>query len=319
MARVAPDRLALKEERLIKRHLFGVPPPDSLDVLEDPAAAFEYFRTRIDSFTAIEENKELLRVKYAEAKTLGERANNSRNTITYLKTSIESLRRERALQGLESKSTGDGDGEGDGTGGEEESAEEQTYRRAIEQEKEVYKESFEKLRQVKPEIEHIRKILEKSRANLQSQFDQWYNNLTTKMTVVEKPGAQTQTQPRGQQEYTASTSSRQPSVSAPVDSQFAGSGSRGDTKRAWATPETSPVPATEARPLRSQVQSQSQELPRNVVAAASGGGTGGGGGAGGLPPLTGNKEADEDIMAFYRAKEELLKRRATAQQQQGER
>ena len=30
-------------------------------------------------------------------------------------------------------------------------------RRAIEQEKDVYKESFEKLRQVKPEIEHIRK------------------------------------------------------------------------------------------------------------------------------------------------------------------
>ena len=31
-------------------------------------------------------------------------------------------------------------------------------RRAIEQEKQVYKESFEKLRQVKPEIEHIKKV-----------------------------------------------------------------------------------------------------------------------------------------------------------------
>jgi len=50
--------------------------------------------------------------------------------------------------------------------------EEETYRRAIEQEKVVYKESFEALRVLKPEIEHIKKMLEKSRVTLQSQFDQ---------------------------------------------------------------------------------------------------------------------------------------------------
>lgn len=41
---------------------------------------------------------------------------------------------------------------------EKESEEETTYRRAIDQEKAVYKESFEKLRVLKPEIEHIRKV-----------------------------------------------------------------------------------------------------------------------------------------------------------------
>lgn len=40
----------------------------------------------------------------------------------------------------------------------ETSAEENTHRRAIEQEKLVYRESFEKLRVLKPEIEHIRKV-----------------------------------------------------------------------------------------------------------------------------------------------------------------
>ena len=36
--------------------------------------------------------------------------------------------------------------------------EENTYRRAIEQEKAIYRDSFERLRVLKPEIEHIRKV-----------------------------------------------------------------------------------------------------------------------------------------------------------------
>lgn len=40
----------------------------------------------------------------------------------------------------------------------EETNDEKTYRRAIEQEKTVYKESFERLKVLKPEIEHIRKV-----------------------------------------------------------------------------------------------------------------------------------------------------------------
>lgn len=40
----------------------------------------------------------------------------------------------------------------------ETSSEENAHRRAIEQEKIVYRESFERLRVLKPEIEHIRKV-----------------------------------------------------------------------------------------------------------------------------------------------------------------
>lgn len=36
----------------------------------------------------------------------------------------------------------------------------------------MYKESFERLRVLKPEIEHVRKIVEKGRLNMQNQFDQ---------------------------------------------------------------------------------------------------------------------------------------------------
>jgi hypothetical protein len=41
------------------------------------------------------ENQELLRTRIVEAKAVGEKANTSRSTITYLKNSIEAIRRER--------------------------------------------------------------------------------------------------------------------------------------------------------------------------------------------------------------------------------
>ena len=41
----------------------------------------------------MEENRDLLKNKITEAKTLGERVNQSRATISYLKNSIEAIRR----------------------------------------------------------------------------------------------------------------------------------------------------------------------------------------------------------------------------------
>ncbi len=165
------EREKEKNELIIKRHLFGVPPPADRSIFDDAAKSFEWFQERCSLRASVEENRDILRDKISEAKAVGEKANQSRSTITYLKNSIEAIRRERALQRLD---TVEGKGQEEG---EEETAEEQTHRRAIEQEKAVYKESFERLRVLKPEIEHVRKILEKSRGTMQSQFDQWYNNL----------------------------------------------------------------------------------------------------------------------------------------------
>ena len=111
----------------------------------------------------------MLKKKYEEARLLGDRANKSRSTIQYLKNSIESIRREKAIRGLVER--------GNPENNVEDNSEEETYRSAIEQEKAIYKESFDTLRILKPEIEHLRKILEKGRAMLQSQFDQWFNAL----------------------------------------------------------------------------------------------------------------------------------------------
>lgn len=56
---------------------------------------FEYFRSKCDLKDAIDENKAILKEKMKEAQMHGERANKSRNAITYLKKNIETIRRER--------------------------------------------------------------------------------------------------------------------------------------------------------------------------------------------------------------------------------
>jgi hypothetical protein len=41
----------------------------------------------------------------------------------------------------------------------------------------VYQESFQKLRELKGEIESIQRMLEKGRARMQADFDEWYNKV----------------------------------------------------------------------------------------------------------------------------------------------
>lgn len=174
------DREKETQELIIKRHLFGVSPPtNDLSILDDMSKSFEYFCSKCNLNISLNENKEILKEKIAEAKASGERANHSRSTINYLKNSIEAIRRERILQKLshnnndykktksmkEKNNNSDDKDHGDDNDDENEvedveTEEEVTYRRAIDQEKVVYKESFDRLRVLKPEIENIRKVSE---------------------------------------------------------------------------------------------------------------------------------------------------------------
>jgi kinesin family protein 6/9 len=84
-----------RADKMLKRHLFNVPPPTDQTIFEDCAKSFEWFRERCSLNKSMEENRDILKQKIDEAKTAGERANQSRNTISYLKNSIEAIRRER--------------------------------------------------------------------------------------------------------------------------------------------------------------------------------------------------------------------------------
>ena len=167
-------------DKIIERHLFGIAPPDNRGMLEEAPDSFKYFSTKSPLSQSIEENKRILKAKMEEAKLMGERGSRSRDAIHFLKSSIEKLRREK----LNVNDIYDGKDGDDGGSENESDREEESYRRAIEQEKTVFKESFEKIRTLKPEIEHVRKLLEKCRNNLQVQFDQWYNNVLSREDIL---------------------------------------------------------------------------------------------------------------------------------------
>jgi hypothetical protein len=72
------DRDEATKELIVKRHLFGVAPPTDKAIFEDAAASFEWFKDKCSMNDAMEENRDTLRDKITEAKTMGERANQSR-------------------------------------------------------------------------------------------------------------------------------------------------------------------------------------------------------------------------------------------------
>lgn len=251
------------QDTIVEKYLFGIPPPEDKSLFDDPAVCFEWFRDRSSLSNNMSEDIELLKKKYEEARLLGDRANKSRNTIQYLKNSIESIRRERALRGLVERENSGND--------IEDNPEEETYRSAIEQEKAIYKENFETLRVLKPEIEHLRKMLEKSRATLQAQFDQWFNALHHRNGEVLSSGSATQ---RSGPNTSAQMLHKAESKTKEAD-QYYGVRISKESK------EHSKVAVSDKNSLKNNI---------NTNRSCS-------------------EEVNDDILAFYHAKEELLKRR----------
>ncbi|KAK9811828.1 hypothetical protein WJX72_010914 [[Myrmecia] bisecta] len=140
---------------------------DLLDVavLADRSKAFELFRKSYRKNEVIEENKQLLKAKYTEAKQLGAQVNESRQRINELKALIEQRRIQRSMAGL-------GGSGADGQSGELD-PEEERAKALIEKEKASYKDDFAQLRRLKQEIENLQQLLEQSRTKLQRDFEQW--------------------------------------------------------------------------------------------------------------------------------------------------
>ena len=148
------------------------------EILKDRAKAFEVFRETYHKNEAIESNKAALKGKYDEAKSVGEAVNKARSRISDIKAKIEQLRVERAMRG---------------EGGEEAEAdpEEEALKAQIDGNKTEYKDKFNRLRQLKAEIEHIQGIMEKQRTGLQKDFENWYNLMVRqhKSALKEAAGA----------------------------------------------------------------------------------------------------------------------------------
>jgi len=123
--------------------------------------AFEIFKRDYSDNASIEEQKKLLKKNYAEAKTMGESINVSRNKINTLKTRIEQMHVRLAAT--------------DSLNNDKENNELEALKTNMEKEKENYRENFEKLKQLKGQIEHFQYLIQKSQVKLQKDFENWWN------------------------------------------------------------------------------------------------------------------------------------------------
>ncbi|CAG9461013.1 unnamed protein product [Pedinophyceae sp. YPF-701] len=255
----------------------------AIDMLMDPAIlqdrnrAFELFRKSYRKSQAIEDNKMLLKEKYDAAKALGHRVNAAKGRINELKGAIE---RERMRQSAAALSDPDAPAP-------EESEAEARLRHEIETEKAAYREAFEGLKAYKHEIEHIQMLLEKSRRNLQKDFEQWL------AVMVRQTGGAGAAPPANGSAGAPSGSSTvrvvngggappQPAASSLQDALRANAG---------AAPAPAPQPAAAAGAAGGAVQDP--EVMRLVQ-----------------PMLTGDEAADRDIIKFFQARQSLLKQRS---------
>uniref|UniRef100_A0A8C0Z8H5 Kinesin-like protein KIF6/9 C-terminal domain-containing protein n=1 Tax=Cyanistes caeruleus TaxID=156563 RepID=A0A8C0Z8H5_CYACU len=137
--------------------------------------AFEVFKQdHADSIT-IEDNKQLLKQRFDEAKCLGEKLNEVRNRINHLKGKIIQRQIQRAALAVSNPS-------------EELTFDlvEENLRMQIEEEKKSYKRVYSCFKGLKVEIEHLQLLMEKLKMKVQKDFEVWWSEEAKKIQQ-EKP------------------------------------------------------------------------------------------------------------------------------------
>ncbi|XP_067609175.1 kinesin-like protein KIF6 isoform X3 [Pseudorca crassidens] len=231
--------------------------------------AFEIFkRDHADSVT-IEDNKQILKQRFSEAKALGESINEARVKIGRLKEEITQRRVQQVALGISENtpvpSTPD--------------LLEEKLRSQLQEEKRRYKAMFTHLKALKVEIEHLQLLMDKAKVKLQKEFEAWWAEEATSLQVNSpavnslnhmKPFPQT---PESQHERSQLLSSKSdvyarkilPSPGSLLHSQE----------------QSSPSSPLEDR------------IPERPVSSV---------------PLTGDSQTDSDILAFVKARQSILQR-----------
>ncbi|XP_070634014.1 kinesin-like protein KIF6 isoform X5 [Bos indicus] len=139
--------------------------------------AFEIFkRDHADSVT-IEDNKQILKQRFAEAKALGESINEARSKIGRLKEEITQRHVQQVALGISENipvpSMPD--------------QLEEKLRSQLEEEKRRYKTMFARLKALKVEIEHLQLLMDKAKVKLQKEFEAWWAKEATSLQQVNSP------------------------------------------------------------------------------------------------------------------------------------
>lgn len=315
------------------------PSPAELALARARADSFERFRRTYRKHSMIEEQKTTHSTKVEQARAIGEQINEIRGHINATKQKIEAHRLQRGVQTLSS----DGGG-ADASGSLEPDSTELHLRSEIDRLKALYRTQFETLKHLKSEIDFLKNVIEKSRQQLQADFERWW-------ATQEQAGA-------GSGDAAPDQQQQQHSAEAPISSgslrtaaaNIASSSSSSQTRSSAGTSAVSssyssssshaPRMMSDAASIAaggatsSYDQQRSRERPlaasngpadprsastRALVTAwaesnsgaAPSSSTSSSGPLGGLR-TTGNSAADADIARFYELKQQML----NAQQQQ---
>ncbi|XP_074719595.1 kinesin-like protein KIF6 [Strix uralensis] len=229
--------------------------------------AFEVFkRDHADSIT-IDDNNQLLKQRFAEAKCLGEKLNEVRNKINHLKGKITQRHIQRAALAVSSPS-------------EELNTldpVEEKLRTQIEEEKKSYKTMFNRLKELKLEIEHLQLLMEKGKVKLQKDFEVWWSEEAINLQQ-EKP------------EMISSTNTMT------VYPQFIKSVQHLSTNSFSETTRVSPNEDSAGK--NNSITSSNPSLKARTPPSSST-----------SIPLTGDSQADADILAFIKARQNILQKK----------
>ncbi|XP_051249392.1 kinesin-like protein KIF6 isoform X1 [Dicentrarchus labrax] len=268
--------------------------------------AFETFIRDHEDHLAIEDNKNLLKQRSAEARRLGEQLNEARNRINELKKKLEMQRRQRAAHGVM----------GNHTEAEEEvDPVEENLCKHIEHEKKAYKSTIGCLKALRTEIEHLQLLLERAKVKLQKDFHKWWSQEEASSVQESESEAATRCRAGSPSGTLQPSSPGTPGFGAPglsstvrdpplgPDPNLNSSTFSVQDLRSFlpkSVPPLTAVPAWHDESLDRRAtdfapSSEWRALSTTKLSSSS-------------IPLTGDQQADADIQAFVRARQNLLNR-----------
>ncbi|XP_057554171.1 kinesin-like protein KIF6 [Hippopotamus amphibius kiboko] len=231
--------------------------------------AFEIFkRDHTDSVT-IEDNKQILKQRFSEAKALGESINEARSKIGRLKEEITQRHMQQVALGISENTPVPSMPD----------LLEEKLRSQLEEEKRRYKTMFTRLKALKVEIEHLQLLMDKAKVKLQKEFEAWWAAEATSLQVNTpavnslnhvKPFPQT---PESQHERSQLLSNKSDVYARKI--------------------LPSPGPVLHSQEQRSPSTPLEDRTPERPVSSV---------------PLTGDSQTDSDILAFIKARQSILQR-----------
>uniref|UniRef100_A0A2R9BU65 Kinesin-like protein n=1 Tax=Pan paniscus TaxID=9597 RepID=A0A2R9BU65_PANPA len=231
--------------------------------------AFEIFkRDHADSVT-IDDNKQILKQRFSEAKALGESINEARSKIGHLKEEITQRHIQQVALGIS-----------------ENMAvplmpdqQEEKLRSQLEEEKRRYKTMFTRLKALKVEIEHLQLLMDKAKVKLQKEFEVWWAEEATNLQV-NSPAVNSLDHTKPFLQTSDSQHERSQLLS-----------NKSDVNARKILP--SPCPSPHSQKQSSTSTPLEDSIPKTPVSSI---------------PLTGDSQTDSDIIAFIKARQSILQK-----------